>query len=148
MSTTAAELFSGEDPARYSPRLEIRRMRAAQLSQPVRPSRSLIICTNPRTGSWMLCTALAQTSVAGYPSEYLIPWDEGDWSALWNVSGYPEFLDAMKLEGTSPNGVFSAKVMWGHIGHLLDRVRGVPRYDSLGPAELLPRSSPIRATSG
>jgi LPS sulfotransferase NodH len=137
--------FAGEDPGRYSPRLEIRACRARHLAagqRAVEPVRSLLVCTNPRAGSWMLCTALAQTSVAGYPSEYLIPWDEKEWSALWGARDYPEFLAGMRREGTSANGLCAVKLMWGHVEHLRDRVRDLDAYRALDAADLLPAVFP------
>ncbi|MEO3755615.1 Stf0 family sulfotransferase [Streptomyces sp. B6B3] len=145
MDTTVGTRFAGEDPGRYSPRLEIRRCRARQLTgrqRSVEPVRSLLVCTNPRAGSWMLCTALAQTSVAGYPSEYLIPWDEKEWSALWGARDYEAFLAGMRREGTSANGLFSVKLMWGHVEHLRDRVRELDAYRALDAADLLPAVFP------
>jgi trehalose 2-sulfotransferase len=129
--------FANEPPDRYSPRAAIRALRAAQLTRPVSPTRSLIVATNPRAGSWMLCTGLAKTGLAGYPSEYLIPWDERDWARLWGTSGYRAFLDAMLLEGTSPNGVFAAKIMWRHVGHLVDRAAEIPGYGNSTAPDLM-----------
>jgi trehalose 2-sulfotransferase len=130
------DTFSHERPERYSPRRAIRQMRAAQLTAPVTATRSLVICTNPRAGSWALCTALARTGRAGYPSEYFIPWDEADWSTLWGARDPDEFVAAMVREGTSPNGVFGIKVMWGHVPHIQDRLANRERYRDLAAPDL------------
>jgi LPS sulfotransferase NodH len=137
MRAATGPRFTNEAPDRYSPRAAIRALRAAQLTEPVNPTRSLLVCTNPRAGSWMLCTGLARTGQAGYPSEYLIPWDEGDWARLWGTSDYQSFLQAMLVEGTSPNGVFAAKIMWGHVGHLADRTAEVPGFRARSAPEMM-----------
>jgi len=90
----------------------------------------------------MLCTGLAESGVAGYPVEYFIPWDEPGWLRLWGIENFEDFLRVMLLEGTSPNGIFSAKIMWGHVAHLLGRVAGIPRYRGLGAPQLFPTIFP------
>jgi LPS sulfotransferase NodH len=131
------ETFGGDLPGRYSPRLAIRQIRGQQVDGPVDPSKSLIVCTNPRSGSWMLCTALARTGITGYPIEYFIPWDRPDWSRLWGVTDDEAFLGRMLAEGTSPNRVFGMKIMYGHVEELVRTARDVPRWRDLGPARLM-----------
>jgi LPS sulfotransferase NodH len=48
----------------------------------------------------------------------------------------------MKREGTSANGLFSVKLMWGHVEHLRERVRGLDAYRTLDTADLLPAVFP------
>jgi len=44
--------------------------------------------------------------------------------------------------GTTPNGVFGAKLMWGYFGDFVSLVRNVPAYRDLPLAELLPAVFP------
>jgi LPS sulfotransferase NodH len=67
--------------------------------------------------------------VAGVPEEYF--WDDAlpAWYQRWGVSSFAEFLDRMLLEGTTPNGVFGAKVFWGdYLEDFLKHVRDLPQY--------------------
>lgn len=101
-----------------------------------RPQRSLLICTTPRTGSWLLCEALAAAGCCGVPEEYFRP----DWLWLFSQNGrlnpghqpyssdeapvngwtYPDahsfqlepFLAAVRNRGTNDKAIFSAKLHW------------------------------------
>jgi trehalose 2-sulfotransferase len=137
----SVDVFQGERSAAYSPRAVVRALRQERRGS-VRPNRSLLVCTNPRSGSWMLCTALARCGLAGYPSEYLIPWDAPDWARVWGTAGAEEFLAAMLDEGASANGVFAAKLMYGHLGHLLDLAGQVPGGERVTEVSLLPTVFP------
>jgi trehalose 2-sulfotransferase len=75
-------------------------------------SRSLLLCCTPRCGSWLLADLLEQTGVAGRPHE----WFWGDTVAAnkraWGIEDDAEYRAAVLAAGTTPNGVFSAKLMW------------------------------------
>ena len=79
------------------------------------PKRSLVICTSPRTGSWLLSAALRSTGRAGRPEEYL--GDDGVrfYAERWKLAHVPsprEHLDRVLEAGTTGNGVFGVKVHW------------------------------------
>jgi LPS sulfotransferase NodH len=87
-----------------------------QATQITMPSRGYLLCTIERTGTNLLTDALAGTGIAGRPLEYFNPVEQekpwmrdilGD-STL--VDGLPKIL----MAGTTPNGLFGAKVHWGH----------------------------------
>jgi LPS sulfotransferase NodH len=114
------------------------------------PDRSYFICATPRSGSTLLCKSLAATGVAGRPEEYferlmhsglprepreyfegtadpgvldlLPPTRTGDVAAADLARMLPRSL----REGTTPNGVFGAKLMWGYFGDLLARLGTTP----------------------
>ena len=44
--------------------------------------------------------------------------------------------------GTTPNGVFGAKLMWGYFGDFVSLLRNIPAYSELSIAELLPEVFP------
>ena len=124
------------------------------------------MCATPRSGSTLLCRSLAATGVAGRPEEYFerlrhsgLPREpreyfEGieDESLLAQLpatrAGDPADADLDRLipralaDGTTPNGVFGAKLMWGYFADLLARLGTTPD----GPAveRLTERFGPIR----
>jgi trehalose 2-sulfotransferase len=106
---------------------------------------SYLVCATPRSGSTLLCEALKATGRAGRPEEYFeavpstgVPREprdylaglddaeahrliEGarprapDYSDVRGVRRYDEHLARVRDWGTTPNGVFGAKVMWAHL---------------------------------
>jgi LPS sulfotransferase NodH len=84
------------------------------------PTRGYLLCCIERTGSNLLAKALEGTNLAGRPLEYFNPVEQekqwmrnilGDCNV---VDGLPQILSA----GTTPNGVFGAKIHWGHFRFL------------------------------
>ena len=80
-------------------------------------SRSYFISTTPRTGSFLLAHALDSTGIAGRPQEYFDPNFEKDWCVAW-ASADAEYFEKVLPAGTTPNGVFAAKVHWHQFVHL------------------------------
>src|SRR3954465_13920724 len=112
--------------------------------------RAYLFCAPPRSGRPLLCELLKGTGVAGCPREYfetlrstgyprqprqyfedapegqaLLP--PGDAGTPENAFDWHGVLRA----GTTPNGVFGAKVMWGHLEDLWPRLDGRPLEDVL-----------------
>lgn len=94
-----------------------------------RPS-SYLLCGTPRTGSTLLCSLLASTGVAGRPESYFRAADERTWAARFGVPVADDgSVDRRALvagalrAGTTPNGVFGARVMWGSVDALVDGLR-------------------------
>src|SRR3982074_582397 len=46
-------------------------------------------------------------------------------SALWHPETYDRYLAWALHEGTTPNGVFGAKLMWGYLGDFAELLRGI-----------------------
>lgn len=101
----------------------------------LRPQLSYLICTTPRSGSWLLAEGLSATGVAGRPEEYL----RADWLQLYQANGrldpahrvvglppvprargFAGFLRAVLVAGTTGNGVFGAKVHWDQFAAAAD----------------------------
>lgn len=117
------------------------------------PPSPYLVCATPRSGSTLLCETLRATGIAGVPLEHfevfrhssqprqprehfdglddpavldlLSPLDppnaDDEPSAAW--------WERIVRDGTSPNGVWGGKLMWGHVDDLLGRAReleGVP----------------------
>jgi LPS sulfotransferase NodH len=81
---------------------------------------SYLICATPRTGSSLLCGLLDSTGVAGHPESYFRQPDEREWAARWGIASpsdgtfsYADYFRAAIAGGSTANGVFAARIMWG-----------------------------------
>ena len=90
---------------------------------------SCLLCGTPRTGSTLLCNLLRSTGVAGNPESYFRQPDEityaERWGLAWSSHGvidYAEFVRASRVEGSTSNGFYSARIMWGSMEDLIDRL--------------------------
>jgi trehalose 2-sulfotransferase len=63
-------------------------------------------------------------------------------SPLWDRHDYEPFLRWAIAQGTTPNDVFGAKLMWGYFGDFVSLLREVPEYRELPIQELLPAVFP------
>jgi LPS sulfotransferase NodH len=63
-------------------------------------------------------------------------------SPLWRAETYDRYLAWALEQGTTPNGVFGAKLMWGYLGDFADLLRGIDGMASLPLPELLSRAFP------
>jgi trehalose 2-sulfotransferase len=63
-------------------------------------------------------------------------------SPLWDRHNYQPFLDWAIGQGTTPNGVFGAKLMWGYFGDFVSLLREIPEYRELPIQDLLPAVFP------
>ena len=99
-------------------------------------SESYLICGVPRSGTTLLCQLLASTGVAGRPDEYFWhgePLGRND----ARISDYERYVAHVIDAGTTPNGVFGAKVMWGYLDDVLARLRSLPGRERLADRSLL-----------
>ena len=87
---------------------------------------SYILCGTPRTGSTFLCSLLSSTGVLGHPESYFREPDEAMWAERFGlaVSGgrvldYRAFAASARATGSTRNGVFAARIMWGSLERLL-----------------------------
>jgi LPS sulfotransferase NodH len=139
---------------------------SATLAGLPRPERSYLVCATPRSGSTLLCHALAATGVAGRPEEYFearrhtgvprsprgyfrdyaradelaLPRERPpgpDYSSLQAVRDYREHLAAALARGRGGNGVFGAKLMWMHVKDFVILARTLPELEDAGLAEIL-----------
>ena len=114
------------------------------------PRRSLLICTTPRSGSGLLAHHLWTTGKCGRPQEYFL---------YWSVPGpnrgqLPEearrrlrlpaaaYLQTVLDEGTTPNGVFGAKLMQENLATTIDRLREALGGDGREDPEILDAALP------
>lgn len=92
---------------------------------------SYIICAVQRSGSFLLCEALKNTGLAGYPEEYFLDgqgWEDGEWARQNGVKTRSDYLKLVLRKGTSPNGVFGAKVMWNYFPIMIQKLIELPPY--------------------
>jgi len=109
--------------------------------------RSYVLCGTPRTGSTLLCSLLYSTGVLGRPESYFREPDEVAWATRFGlatecgrVRDYRAFVNAARSAGTSNNGVFGVRIMWGSLERMMEglgRVPGKPDLlileEALGP---------------
>lgn len=98
-----------------------------------------IICAAPRTGSWMLCSLLHQTGIAGNPRECFgqtITEELRINAHVIPVDDVHDFMACVLETGTTPNGVFGLKLMAAQTRMLVRRASehaGIA-FDSCGAA--------------
>jgi trehalose 2-sulfotransferase len=63
-------------------------------------------------------------------------------SPLWSRAAYDRYLEWAFEAGTTDNGVFGAKLMWGYLGEFVSLLRNVSPYRDVPLAELLPTVFP------
>ncbi len=63
-------------------------------------------------------------------------------SVTWSREDYARHLEAALLEGTTPNGVFGAKLMWSYFNDFMALMRGIPRLGGMGDGSLLNAAFP------
>jgi LPS sulfotransferase NodH len=100
------------------------------------------ICTNPRSGSWLLSEGLAFTSLAGYPLEWLNIAEEQKRSALWRLkfsddSALPEYLSLALKTGRTGNGIFGIKLQYYQFAELPKRMAATEKFRGLPTRQLM-----------
>lgn len=140
----------------------------------MQPQCSYLVCATPRSGSTLLCEALANTGIAGNPKEYFealistgLPRrpreyfedvenpeivdvlgaysrldNEPSLSTGQNGWSYTEYFEKVIEQGTTPNGVFGAKVMWGYFDDFICNLRLIPSFSDLPISDLLSTAFP------
>jgi trehalose 2-sulfotransferase len=115
----------------------------------VRPGSSYLVAATQRSGSTMLCRALTDTGVAGRPEEYFLCgpgeefpkgprfWEQGYFQNGQGLRGREAYLERVFRAGTTPNGVFGAKLMWSHVPCTVEKLSELPRFRGLGRAAVL-----------
>jgi LPS sulfotransferase NodH len=63
-------------------------------------------------------------------------------SPLWSRAAYDRYLEWAFETGTTENGVFGAKLMWGYFGEFVSLLRNIPEYRDVPLAELMPSVFP------
>ena len=107
----------------------------------MKPKISYVICAVQRSGSFLLCEALKNTGLAGFPEEHFLNngegWEDGWWARQHGVTTRREYLNLVFEQGTSPNGVFGTKVMWNYFHAMLKTLQELPEYRDLDAPQLM-----------
>src|SRR4051812_21571952 len=94
-----------------------------------------MICTNPRSGSWLLAEGLEGTGIAGHPREWFNEYEEREYPLRWGIpapsGSYEQYLSRLLEEGTTANGVFGLKCMGFQFATLRDKLKTIPGYGDL-----------------
>ena len=125
---------------------------------------SYLVAATQRSGSTLLCRALADTGVAGRPEEYFLTgppeafppgwrfWEEGLFAQPHGEMDRESYLELVFRLGTTSNGVFGAKLMWNNVQWALEKLWELPRFKGLDPVAafhlLFPNLKVIRLTRG
>lgn len=95
-------------------------------------SLACLICGTPRTGSTLLCSLLTSTGVAGRPESYFRQPDESTWATRWHIPrrpdgsfDYRDYVLAAVAAGSTENGVFAGRVMWGTLEEISAKLGAV-----------------------
>jgi len=108
------------------------------------PALTYLICTNPRSGSWLLSEGLAATSRAGNPREWFNVLEEQQHRARWRMDSstdlsYPAYLNLARALSTTSNGISGIKL---HQYQLTELARRMDVNDGLNADELMRRLFP------
>jgi LPS sulfotransferase NodH len=71
-----------------------------------------------------------------------MPDGSGAPNPLWHPDTYDRYLQWALEEGTTPNGVFGAKLMWGYLGDFAQLLRGIDGMAGRALPDLLERAFP------
>ncbi|MDO8408306.1 MAG: Stf0 family sulfotransferase [bacterium] len=80
----------------------------------MKPTLSYVICTTPRSGSWMLCSILRQTGHAGRPGEHFGPTLNEEFNSnrhAVHAADVREYVEKAVVVGIGANGVFGTKLL-------------------------------------
>jgi LPS sulfotransferase NodH len=129
--------------------------------------RGYLVCSTQRSGSTYLCQLLDSTGTLGHPLEFfearaetglpphpgyflaglprtgagirddLRPTEGPGYSDLTTVDGWEAHLTRTFALGTTPNGVFGAKLMWNQLPDLEQHAASIERFAGLRGFQLL-----------
>ncbi len=106
-----------------------------------------LICGTPRTGSTLLCGLLRSTDVAGRPESYFRLPDQQTWATSWQLPrdatgafDYRDYLRAAVAAGSSRNGIFACRIMWGTLEEIVSKLASVYPDRAGADVELLTRA--------
>lgn len=113
----------------------------------ISPTATYIICTNPRSGSWLLSEGLASTSLAGNPREWFNILEEQQHRAQWRMDNstdlsYSAYLGISSAESTTSNGISGIKLHYYQFAELPKKMEAIERLRGLTAAQLMSRLFP------
>jgi LPS sulfotransferase NodH len=101
----------------------------------------------------MVCRALTATDLAGRPDEYFLAvdqrelpgwrcWEDGPFGRAHNARDREHYLEIVYDLGSTPNGIFGAKLMWNNVAWAVAKFREMPRFDGLDRAAVFHAAFP------
>jgi LPS sulfotransferase NodH len=111
------------------------------------PVSSYVICTNPRSGSWLLSDGLAYTLVAGNPREWFNVLEEQAQRLRWHLVepaalSYSVYLDRVLKSATTINGVCGIKMHYYQLTDFARNMGSIEKYRGLPLKELFAAAFP------
>lgn len=76
------------------------------------PARSIVVCTQQRSGSTLLGEAITFAGGMGCPLEYFHPGFRPAFEARWGVCGFEGYVGRLHRFRTAPSGAFAVKLFW------------------------------------
>jgi LPS sulfotransferase NodH len=139
--------FSGARRLRGAPAGSRGNETMARSPRGMSPIATYVICTNPRSGSWLLSEGLASTSLAGNPREWFDSLEEQQQRAQWRMNNstdatYAAYLDHMRAESTTSNGICGIKLHYYQFAELPKKLASVENLRGLTNAELMSTAFP------
>jgi trehalose 2-sulfotransferase len=112
-----------------------------------RPAVTYIICTVPRSGSYLLCDGLASTSLAGRPREWFNPLFEKGRRSRWGLdkstdATYAAYLAQVRARSTTRNGISGIKLHLSQFVELATRLANLEGFEGLPTAEAMTKAFP------
>ncbi len=105
---------------------------------------SYLLCATPRSGSTLLCGLLRSTGVAGRPESYFNNTSLETYADRWHVPRTAEgavdvgaFVRAAVEAGSTSNGIYGARIMWGTMTELTDALASLDHTEKTSPLDLL-----------
>ena len=143
-----ALMRSGSVAARRIARVRLRAHAHARGSVEA-PATSYVICTTPRSGSWLLSEGLAASGRAGNPREWFNELEEPPFRDRWRLAHASElpfehYLAQAQAASTTSNGVCGLKLHFDQFRNLPRKLASLQGYRGLNSeqclAKLLPRA--------
>jgi LPS sulfotransferase NodH len=113
----------------------------------IMPHTSYIICSTPRCGSTLLCETMIRSGIGGRPRELFNPDLEPFDKDKWGVSTYAEYFERAVADGSTPNGVFGAKIMWLYLDAFVAKLRRLYKLDRKTLPQMLSAYSKLPAAA-
>jgi LPS sulfotransferase NodH len=101
----------------------------------MRPEKSYLVCSLPRSGSWLLSFALEDTGLLGQPYPYFCPRVLDYCSATWFLPSPPplhDYIDAIMKNSTTADGILGAKIEWFDLVNLMELAGNEWSVDTTG----------------
>jgi LPS sulfotransferase NodH len=119
----------------------------ARAQRATAPNLTYVICTNPRSGSYLLCNGLASTSLAGRPREWFNSFTEEGRRKRWGLdtstnATYASYVAQVRVRSTTGNGISGIKLHFYQFTELAKKLACIEGFGRLTTAEMMTRSFP------